>query len=52
MLKQYGVRTNEIDKEDFLKVAILNQSKEERSPFAEHPVNSLRSAESKQKWNA
>ena len=54
MLKQFGVSTNEIYQEDFLKVAAWNRSrKEQRSaPFVEHPVHSLLSVESEQKWNA
>ena len=54
MLKQYGVSSNEIYQEDFLKVAVLTAlRKEQRSdPFVEYPVHSLLLAESEQKWNA
>ena len=51
MLKQFGVSTNEICKEDFLKVAVLNRSTKgaKSASFVEHPVHKLVSAESKQK---
>ena len=53
MLKQFGVRANEIYKSNFLKVAILNPSMkgEVAGSFRRANFHSLLSAESEQKWN-
>ena len=56
MFKQFGVSTNEIYQEGFLKVHVLKRStkgatlrKEQRpAPFVEHPAHGLLSAESEQ----
>ena len=50
MLKQFGVSTNEICQEAFLKVAVLSSPKKVTNiPFVEQTVHSLLSAESQQK---
>ena len=48
MLKQYGVNSNKIYQEDFLKVAVLKRSMKGAtiSSFVEYPVHSLLSAKS------
>ena len=51
MLQQFGVSTNEIYQEVFLKVPVLNRTTNgaRAAPFLEHPVHSVLLAESKQK---
>ena len=51
MLQQFGVSTNEICQEAFLKVAVLSSPKKVTNiiPFVEQTVHSLLSAESQQK---
>ena len=50
MLKQFGVSTNEIYQEGFLKVSVLNRSTIGATAvlFIEHPVHSVLSVESEQ----
>ena len=51
MLKQFGINTNEIYQECFLKIPVLNQSTKRATAttFLEHPFHSVLLPETEQK---